>query len=43
MNAVITRTVTLKDTGETVEGVSVLGDYHLNGGYDWMELIEEHG
>jgi hypothetical protein len=23
--------------------VSVLGDYHMNGGYDWMELIEAEG
>ncbi|MEV7574338.1 hypothetical protein AB0P28_14695 [Pseudarthrobacter sp. NPDC089323] len=43
MNAVSTKAVTLADTGETIDGVTVLGDYHLNGGYDWMELIEEHG
>ncbi|MFE5840012.1 hypothetical protein [Arthrobacter sp. NPDC056493] len=43
MNAVITRTVTTKDTGETIDGVTVLGNYHMNDGYDWMELIGEHG
>ena len=43
MNAVSKKTVTLADTGETIDGVTVLGDYHMNGGYDWMELIEEHG
>ena len=43
MNAVSNKTVTLADTGETIDGMTVLGDYHMNGGYDWMELIEEHG
>jgi hypothetical protein len=43
MNAVSTRTVTTKDTGEVIEGVTVLGNYHMNGGYDWMELIEAEG
>jgi hypothetical protein len=43
MNAIATATVTTKDTGEAIEGVSVLGDYHMNGGYDWMELIEAEG
>lgn len=38
-----TKTVTTEDTGETIDGVTVLGDYHENGGYDWMELIGEHG
>ncbi|HSL35278.1 MAG TPA: hypothetical protein VK883_00495, partial [Arthrobacter sp.] len=43
MNAITTKTVTTQDTGETIDGVTVLGDYHENGGYDWMELIGEHG
>ena len=43
MNAITIKTVTTADTGETIDGVTVLGDYHMNGGYDWMELIEEHG
>lgn len=37
------KTVTLKDTLETVDQLPVLGDYHLNDGYDWMSDIEEHG
>jgi hypothetical protein len=43
MNAITTKTVTTQDTGETIDGATVLGDYHENGGYDWMELIGEHG
>ena len=43
MTAVSKKTVTLADTEETIDGVTVLGHYHMNGGYDWMELIEEHG
>ncbi|MEV8150549.1 hypothetical protein AB0O52_20695 [Arthrobacter sp. NPDC080073] len=43
MNTIGKATVTTKDTGEEIHGVTVLGDYHLNGGYDWMELIGEHG
>ncbi|MFC8524884.1 hypothetical protein [Pseudarthrobacter sp. NPDC057230] len=43
MNAIATDTVTTADTGEEIEGVTVLRDYHMNGGYDWMELIEEYG
>jgi len=43
MNAIATDTVTTADTGEEVEGITVLRDYHMNGGYDWMQLIEEHG
>ncbi|MET3948683.1 hypothetical protein ABIB49_003408 [Arthrobacter sp. UYCu512] len=43
MNAVATKTVTTKDTGETIEGLTVLVDYHMNDGYDWMELIEAEG
>ncbi|UKA77636.1 hypothetical protein [Arthrobacter sp. FW306-07-I] len=43
MNAVIRKTVTLADTGEAIEDMTVLGDYHMNGGYDWMDLIEQHG
>jgi hypothetical protein len=35
MNAVTKRTVILKDTGEPSN--------HVNGGYEWVELIEEHG
>ena len=43
MNAVLTKTVTTQDTGETIEGVTVLGNYHMNDGYDWMEEIWQHG
>ncbi|RNL54885.1 hypothetical protein [Arthrobacter oryzae] len=43
MNAIATATVTTKDSGEAIDGVTVLGDYHENGGYDWMELIEAEG
>ena len=43
MNAITIKTVTTEDTGESIEGVTVLGDYHMNTGYDWMELIGEHG
>ncbi len=43
MNAISTATVTTTDTGEAIDGVTVLGDYHMNGGYDWMELIEAEG
>ncbi|NHW49528.1 hypothetical protein HAV21_21980 [Paenarthrobacter sp. MSM-2-10-13] len=43
MTAVSKKTVTVADTQETIDGLTVLGDYHMNGGYDWMELIEEHG
>ena len=28
MNAITTKTVTTQDTGETIDGVTVLGDYH---------------
>jgi hypothetical protein len=43
MNAIATATITTADTGEEVEGITVLRNYHLNGGYDWMDLIAEHG
>ena len=43
MNAVTKRTVTTVDTGETVHDVPVLVDYHMNDGYDWMDVISEHG
>ncbi|MFW0775952.1 hypothetical protein ACLRGI_22620 [Paenarthrobacter nitroguajacolicus] len=43
MNAINVQTITTEDTGETIHGVTVLGNYHMNGGYDWMELIGEHG
>ena len=36
MNAITTKTVTTQDTRETIDGVTVLGYYHENGGYDWM-------
>jgi hypothetical protein len=39
MNAVTKRTVTTVDTGETVHDVPVLVDYHMNDGYDWMDVI----
>jgi hypothetical protein len=43
MNAVTTATVTTKDTNEVIHDAPVLRDYHMNDGYDWMELIGEHG
>jgi hypothetical protein len=43
MNAVTIRTVTTADTGEIIEGLPVLVDYHMNDGYDWMDVIAEHG
>ena len=43
MNAVTKRTMTTVDTGETVHDVPVLVDYHMNDGYDWMDVISEHG
>lgn len=43
MNAITTGTVTTADTKEVVRGITVLRDYHMNGGYDWMELIEAEG
>ncbi|WP_353713505.1 hypothetical protein [Arthrobacter sp. K5] len=43
MNAIATATITTADTGEEIDGITVLRDYHLNGGYDWMDLIAEHG
>ena len=38
MTAVSKKTVTLADTEESIDGVTVLGDYHMNGGYDWMAV-----
>ncbi|MET3165268.1 UNVERIFIED_ORG: hypothetical protein ABIB19_003702 [Arthrobacter sp. UYEF10] len=43
MNAVRTASVTTQDTNEVIPAAVVLGDYHLNDGYDWMDLIGEHG
>ncbi|MBT2598038.1 hypothetical protein [Arthrobacter sp. ISL-72] len=43
MNAVTIKTVTTADTGETIHDVPVLVDYHMNDGYDWMDVISEHG
>jgi hypothetical protein len=43
MNAIATESVTTADTQEVIKNAPVLGDYHMNGGYDWMELIGEHG
>ncbi|MGC0239535.1 hypothetical protein [Arthrobacter sp. SD76] len=43
MNVITTKTITTADTGEIIHDVPALVDYHMNGGYDWMELIEEHG
>ncbi|WP_235509734.1 hypothetical protein [Arthrobacter sp. Soil761] len=43
MNAITTETVTTADTGEVITDAPVLRDYHANGGYDWMDLIAEHG
>jgi hypothetical protein len=43
MNAITTETVTTADTGEVITDAPVLRDYHASGGYDWMDLIAEHG
>ncbi|VXC21109.1 hypothetical protein ARTHRO9AX_220242 [Arthrobacter sp. 9AX] len=43
MNAIATDTATTADTNEVIEAVSVLRDYHENGGCDWMELIDAEG
>jgi hypothetical protein len=43
MNAITTKSVTTADTGEVIPAAVVLGDYHMNGGYDWMDLISQHG
>lgn len=43
MNAVRIGPVTTKDTGEVVPAAVVLGDYPVNDGYGWMDLIREHG
>ena len=32
-----------QDTKEVIAEVPVLTDYHMNGGYDWQEEIEEEG
>jgi len=42
MTAVTTSTITTKDTGETIHGVTVLRNHRENFGYDWMDLISEH-
>jgi hypothetical protein len=43
MNAVSTATITTADTQEVIHDAPVLRDYRMNGGYDWMEAIGEHG
>lgn len=43
MTAISKKTVTTQDTGETIDGATVLSDYHESGGYEWMDLIGEHG
>jgi hypothetical protein len=43
MHAISIDTVTTADTDEEIRDVPVLRDYHLNGGYDWMEAIEAEG
>jgi hypothetical protein len=43
MNAIAIDTVTTADTHEEIRNVPVLRDYHVNGGYDWMEVIEAEG
>ncbi|MGD9430978.1 hypothetical protein ACKVM7_001161 [Arthrobacter russicus] len=37
------RTVTTKDTEESVFPAPVLLNYHMNDGYDWMDEIEHYG
>ena len=43
MNAITTATLATQDTHETLFGVPVLNDYHMNTGYDWMEDIAAAG
>jgi len=43
MKATSVKTITTEDTGETIDGVTVLVDYHMNDGYDWMGIISEDG
>ncbi|EMY34994.1 hypothetical protein D477_006658 [Arthrobacter crystallopoietes BAB-32] len=43
MNAIAIETVTTADTHEEIRDLPVLRDYHINGGYDWMEAIEAEG
>lgn len=43
METITARSVVTEDTREIVEGITVLTDYHMNDGYDWMDLINEHG
>lgn len=43
MNAISIEAVITADTHEEIRDVPVLRDYHMNGGYDWMELIEGEG
>lgn len=43
MNAVRTATITTEDTGEKIPAAVVLGNYDMNDGYDWVDLIKEHG
>jgi len=43
MNTVSTQAVTTADTAESIPAAVVLGDYHMNDGWDWMDLIGQHG
>ncbi|MFK4298556.1 hypothetical protein ABH924_003727 [Arthrobacter sp. GAS37] len=43
MTAIAERTVITQDTGEAIDGVTFLRDYHMNDGYDWLDVINEHG
>ena len=43
MNAISITTITTEDTGETIHDLPVLVNYHMNDGYDWMDVISEHG
>ncbi len=43
MTVTATRTLCTEDTHEVVDGVPVLTDAHSDGGYEWMDSIEEEG
>lgn len=39
----VTATITTKDTGEIIPNIPTLGDWHEDGGYEWMGEIEALG
>lgn len=43
MTETTTTEVVTADTGETIPGAPVLGDFHFGDGYDWIDAIAEDG